>query len=83
MRHSSTRVSAFMYESESDDAEMAQACTRAYNRCIVDWCSDSGGRLVPMAHLSLGEAAARELERAIKAGCKGGWMVQYLSRFQG
>jgi predicted TIM-barrel fold metal-dependent hydrolase len=70
---------SLMYESELTDAEMAQAYTRAYNRWIVDWCSDSGGRLVPMAHLSLGDpvAAAQELERAVKAGCKGGWVVQF------
>jgi predicted TIM-barrel fold metal-dependent hydrolase len=70
---------SLMYESEVADAEMMQAYTRAYNRWIVDWCSDSGGRLVPMAHLSLGdpEAAAQELERAVKAGCRGGWVVQF------
>ncbi len=70
---------SLMYESELTDAEMAQAYTRAYNRWIVDWCSDSGGRLVPMAHLSLGDpaAAAQELERAVKDGCKGGWVVQF------
>ena len=52
----------------------------AYNRWIVDWCSDSGGRLIPVAHLSLGDpkAATEELERAVKAGCKGGWVVQFV-----
>jgi predicted TIM-barrel fold metal-dependent hydrolase len=70
---------SLLYEVECTDAEMAQAYTRAYNRYIVDFCSDSGGRLVPVAHLSLGdpEAAARELERAVKAGCKGGWVAQF------
>lgn len=70
---------SIMYESELGDAEMAQAYTRAYHRWLVDWCADSGGRLTPMAHLSLGdpEAAARELERAVKDGCKGGWVVQF------
>lgn len=68
-----------MYETELTDPEIAQACTRAYNRWIVDWCSDSGGRLLPIAHLSLGdpEAAAKELERAVKAGCKGAFVVQF------
>lgn len=67
------------WETECQDIEYAQAMTRAYNRWLVDWCKDSGGRLIPVAHLSLGdtEAAARELERAVKDGCKGGWVVQF------
>jgi uncharacterized protein len=67
------------WETECDDVDYAQAMTRAYNRWIVDWCSDSGGRLIPVAHLSLGDpaAAAAELERAVKAGHKGGWVVQF------
>jgi uncharacterized protein len=67
------------WETECDDADYAQAMTRAYNRWIVDWSSDSGGRLIPVAHLSLGDpaAAAAELERAVKAGHKGGWVVQF------
>jgi len=70
---------ALTWETECDDADYAQAMTRAYNRWIVDWCSGSGGRLVPVAHLSLGDpkAAAVELERAVKAGHKGGWVVQF------
>jgi uncharacterized protein len=68
------------WETECDDADYAQAMCRAYNRWIVDWCSDSGGRLIPVAHLSLGDpaAAAEELERAVKAGCRGGWVVQFV-----
>jgi uncharacterized protein len=68
------------WETECDDAEYAQAMTRAYNRWLIDWCSDSGGRLIPVAHLSLGDpkAAAAELERAVKAGCKGAWVVQFV-----
>jgi uncharacterized protein len=70
---------SLLYEVETTDPEMAQAYTRAYNRYIVDFCSESGGRLIPVAHLSLGdpEAAARELERAVKTGCKGGWVAQF------
>ena len=69
-----------VWETECEDAAYAQAMCRAYNRWIVDWCSDSGGRLIPVAHLSLGDphAAAEELERAVKAGCKGGWVVQFV-----
>ena len=68
------------WETECEDVDYAQAMCRAYNRWIVDWCSDSGGRLIPVAHLSLGDpaAAAEELERAVKAGCKGGWVVQFV-----
>ena len=32
-----------LWETECDDADLTQAKTRAYNRWIVDWCSDSGG----------------------------------------
>ncbi|MGH7814755.1 MAG: amidohydrolase family protein [Candidatus Binataceae bacterium] len=69
-----------LYETENEDIELAQAYTRAYNRYIVDYCSDSGGKLIPIAHLSLGdpEAAAKELERAVKASCKGGWVCQFV-----
>jgi predicted TIM-barrel fold metal-dependent hydrolase len=67
------------WETECDDAAYAQAMCTAYNRYAVDWCADSGGRLIPVAHLSLGDpaAAAVELERAVKAGHKGGWVVQF------
>ena len=68
-----------LWEAECADAEIAQAYTRAYNRWIVDFCADSGGRLIPIAHLSLGdpESAARELERAVQAGARGGWVAQF------
>ena len=68
-----------LWEAECTDAEIAQAYTRAYNRWIVDFCSDSGGRLIPIAHLSLGdvEAASAELERAVRAGARGGWCAPF------
>ncbi len=71
---------SLLWETETTDPELAQAFTRAYNRYIVDFCSGSGGRLIPIAHLSLGDpaAAARELERAVKDGCKGGWVAQFV-----
>jgi len=67
------------WETECEDKDLTQALCRAYNRWIVDWCSDSHGRLIPVAHVSLfdPEAAARELERAVKDGCKGGWFGQF------
>ncbi|HTN79816.1 MAG TPA: hypothetical protein VMK16_09090, partial [Acidimicrobiales bacterium] len=63
-------TTGLLWEAELDDAELSQAYTRAYNRWICDWCSDSGGRLVAAAHLSLGDpkGAAEELARAVGAG---------------
>jgi len=68
-----------LWEAECGDAEIAQAYTRAYNRWIVDFCADSGGRLVPIAHVSLSdpEAAAAELEHAVRAGARGGWVAPF------
>jgi len=65
-----------LWESEVKDPEIAGAYCRAYNRWIVDFCSDSGGRLVPIAHITLGdvEESARELERAVRAGAKGAFI---------
>jgi uncharacterized protein len=67
------------WETDTDDVEYTQAMCRAYNRWVTDWSADSGGRLIPVAHLSLSDpaAAAAELERAVKAGHKGGWVVQF------
>ena len=58
---------------ECEDESLTQAVLRAYNRWIVDFCSDSGDRLLPVAQLSLGdpEAAERELRRAASDGVKG------------
>ena len=46
-----------LWEAELDDAELSQAYTRAYNRWICEFCAGSP-RLVPTAHLSLGDPAA-------------------------
>jgi len=35
------------------DPELSLAYCRAYNRWIADFCRDSGGRLVPISHLTL------------------------------
>src|SRR5580700_7215932 len=68
-----------LWECETMDAALSTAYCTAYNRWIADFCRDSGGRLVPIAHLSLGdpEAAARELERAVKDGCKGAFVAPF------
>ncbi len=67
------------WEAELADPELSQAYCRAYNRWIADFCRDSGGRLIPIAHLSLGdpEAAGRELERAVRDGCRGAFVVPF------
>jgi len=68
-----------LWEAELFDAELSAAYCRAYNRWIADFCRDSGGRLVPIAHISLGDPAeaARELERAVKDGCKGAFVCPF------
>jgi predicted TIM-barrel fold metal-dependent hydrolase len=68
-----------LWEAELFDPELSGAYCRAYNRWIADFCRDSGGRLIPIAHLSLGDPAeaARELERAVKDGCKGAFVCPF------
>ncbi|HEX2440942.1 MAG TPA: amidohydrolase family protein [Methylomirabilota bacterium] len=68
-----------LWEAELFDPELSSAYCRAYNRWIADFCRDSGGRLVPIAHLSLGDPAeaARELERAVKDGCRGAFVCPF------
>jgi uncharacterized protein len=67
-----------LWEAELDDPELSQAYTRAYNRWICEFCSGSP-RLVPTAHLSLGDpaAAARELERAVGEGARGAYVAPF------
>ena len=69
-----------LFLGEIKDPDLYAAHCRAYNRWIVDFCSDSGGRLVPIAQVSLDDdpkEAARELERAVKAGAKGGFFLPF------
>jgi len=65
-----------LWECEVEDVELTLAYQRAYNRWIADFCRDSGGRLVPIAHLTLLDpaASADELERAVADGCKGAFI---------
>jgi predicted TIM-barrel fold metal-dependent hydrolase len=72
-------TTGLLWEAELDDAELSQAYTRAYNRWICEWCSDSGGRLIPAAHLSLGDpaAAADELGRAVGDGARGVYVAPF------
>ena len=68
-----------LWECELEDAELTLAYMRAYNRWIADFCRDSGGRLVPIAHLTLldPQGSAAELERAVRDGCKGGFVAPF------
>src|SRR3954463_14997815 len=67
-----------LWEAELEDPELSQAYTRAYNRWICEFCSGSD-RLVPTAHLSLGDpaAAAAELERAVTEGARGCYVAPF------
>jgi len=70
---------ALFWETEVRDAALADAYCRAYNRWIVDFCAESGGRLVPIAHVSLGDVdlAVRELERAAASGVRGAFVAPH------
>jgi predicted TIM-barrel fold metal-dependent hydrolase len=67
------------WEAEIEDPAYAFVHCRAYNRWIEEFCAGSGGRLVPVAHLSLGDPrlAAAELERAVRAGARGGFLLPF------
>ena len=68
-----------LWECELTDPELTLAYQRAYNRWIADFCRDSGGRLVPIAHLTLldPEGSADELRRAVADGCKGAFVAPF------
>lgn len=68
-----------LWEAELFDVELSSAYCRAYNRWIVEFCRDTDNRLIPIAHLSLGDPteAARELRRAVNEGCKGAFVCPF------
>jgi len=68
-----------LWECEVSDPEITLAYLRAYNRWIAEFCRDSGGRLVPVAQLSLldVEGSAAELRRAVRDGCRGGFLAPF------
>jgi predicted TIM-barrel fold metal-dependent hydrolase len=68
-----------LWEAELSDPIITDAYCRAYNRWIVDMCSDAPGRLYPVAHISLAnvDLAVKELERAVRAGCVGGMVLPF------
>jgi predicted TIM-barrel fold metal-dependent hydrolase len=62
-----------LWEGHVQDADLACALTRAYNRYIVDFCSHDRRRLVPVAHINLldTDLAIAEAKRARRDGCVG------------
>lgn len=68
-----------LWESEVDDPEITLAYQRAYNRWIADFCRNTKGQLVPIAHLSLTDVdgAAAELQRAVRDGCRGAFIAPF------
>jgi predicted TIM-barrel fold metal-dependent hydrolase len=71
-----------LWEAELVDPELSLAYARAYNRWIADFCRAAPERLVPIAQLTLldPEGSARELERAVRDGCKGAWVNPFNHR---
>lgn len=69
-----------LWETECEDLELSVACARAYNRWIVDFCSESNGRLLPIAHIPLAipELAEQELRRAARDGVKGCFVPPFI-----
>ena len=69
-----------LWEPECEDLELAVAYARAYNRWIVDFCADSGGRLLPIAHIPLGvpELACQELRRVAADGVRGFFVPPFI-----
>ena len=56
-----------------DDAGLQQACFRAYNDWLIEYCRVAPERLIGIAAISVYDidVAVRELERVAKAGLKG------------
>ncbi len=68
-----------LWEMEVPDEALTMAHMEAYNRWVTEWCSDSGGRLIASAHVSMSfpEASAKEIERAVNAGAKGCFVAPF------
>ena len=56
-----------------DDAKLQEACFRAYNDWLIEYCKVSPKRLIGIAAISVYDIdeAVKELERCAKAGMKG------------
>jgi predicted TIM-barrel fold metal-dependent hydrolase len=73
------------WEGAVQDPDLATAYTRAYNRWIVDFCSEDRRRLVPIAHITLLDptGAVEEVRRARQAGCAGVYLSPDLASRRG
>lgn len=62
-----------IWGAELKDVALSDAYTRAYNNWVRDFCSDSDGRLIPLAFLPVLdiEIAIAEVRRAGQWGAKG------------
>ena len=67
------------WPAETADAAYVHANLVAYDRWLEDFCADSNGRLIAVAHLALGDPhdAAKELRRAVANGARGGVLLPY------
>lgn len=67
------------WECELEDAELSLAYAQAYNRWLCEFCSDSDGRLIAIAHISLADPvkAAAELKRSVRTGARGAFVAPY------
>ena len=56
-----------------DDAKLQEACFRAYNDWLIDYCKVAPNRLIGIAAIPVYDidAAVKALERCVKAGLKG------------
>jgi uncharacterized protein len=64
---------------ECDDPAYVLAHCAAYNRWITDFCRDTRGRLVPIAHLPFADAErdAQELRAAVARGARGAFVLPF------
>ena len=61
-----------MWEYDCDDLKVAAANCRAYNNWVFDFCGGAPERLVPVAHIPMGDVdeAIKEMQRTAGLGAK-------------
>ena len=62
-----------LWEYDCDDVKVAAANCRAYNDWVFDFCSEAPTRLIPVAHIPMGDVneAIKEMKRTAALGAKG------------